>query len=271
MSEAAAEAEGTWEDMTILERGGRIAKPVPSTSALTPQGKARFAERLRSERLLQRYIWFVLGVCINSFGVAFITKAALGTSPISSIPYVLDLKLPLTFGQTTFMLNLLYIALQVALLRRDFKPFQLTQILVNVLFSALIDVSMGALAWFTPATLPAQLASLALGCAILAFGVSVEVAPNVIVVPGEGIVRALSAVTEKPFGSVKMCFDTTLVVIACGLSFMFFGYLNGLGIGTIVSALAVGRLCNLFNRHVPLLAHIAELSRSSKGAPEEAL
>ena len=232
----------------------RIAKPVPSTSASTPQGKARFAERLRSERLLQRYIWFVLGVCINSFGVAFITKAALGTSPISSIPYVLDLKLPLTFGQTTFALNLLYIALQVALLRRDFKPF-----------------SMGALAWFTPATLPAQLASLALGCAILAFGVSVEVAPNVIVVPGEGIVRALSAVTEKPFGSVKMCFDTTLVVIACGLSFMFFGYLNGLGIGTIVSALAVGRLCNLFNRHVPLLAHIAELSRSSKGAPEEAL
>lgn len=56
MSEAAAEAEGTWEDMTILERGGRIAKPVPSTSASTPQGKARFAERLRSERLLQRYI-----------------------------------------------------------------------------------------------------------------------------------------------------------------------------------------------------------------------
>ena len=62
----------------------------PSTSASTPQGKARFAERLRSERLLQRYIWFVLGVCINSFGVAFITKAALGTSPGMSRRLVSD-------------------------------------------------------------------------------------------------------------------------------------------------------------------------------------
>lgn len=224
-----------------------------------------------ASNLAQRYLWFVLGVCINSFGVAFITKAALGTSPISSIPYVLDLEFPLTFGETTFVMNLVYILLQIALLRRDFKPIQLLQIVVNLLFSALIDVSMGLLLWLDPTTLPLQLGSLALGCAILAFGVSVEVAPNVIVVPGEGIVRAIASVTQKPFGSVKMAFDTTLVVIACILSFIFFGYLNGLGVGTIISALAVGRLCNLFNRHVPLLAHIARLTRSQTGAPEEAL
>ena len=38
-----------------------------------------------------RYLFFVIGVMINSFGVALITKAALGTSPISSVPYVLSL------------------------------------------------------------------------------------------------------------------------------------------------------------------------------------
>ena len=246
-----------------------------TSAALNPQATRRTlqsaARTLRRRRLAKRYAWFVLGVCVNSFGVAFITKAALGTSPISSIPYVLDLASPLTFGETTFILNMLYIALQIVLLRRDFQPIQFLQIVVNVVFSALIDVSMGLLSWLNPATLPRKLVSLAVGCAILGFGVAVEVAPNVITVPGEGIVRALAAVTEKPFGTVKTCFDTTLVVIACALSFLFFGYLNGLGAGTIISALAVGRLCNLYNRHVPLLAHVARLTRTAAGTPAEAL
>ena len=42
-------------------------------------------------RLLQRYFYFFLGLAINSFGIAFITKSALGTSPISSVPYVFSM------------------------------------------------------------------------------------------------------------------------------------------------------------------------------------
>ena len=93
----------------------------------------------------------------------------------------------------------------------------------------------------------------------------------VIVVPGEGIVRTISAVTRRPFGTCKVAFDVTLVTIAVILSFALFGRLNGLGVGTIVSALLVGRLCNLINLHVPLIARIARLTRSAHGAPEDAL
>lgn len=221
--------------------------------------------------LAQRYLWFILGVAINSFGVAFITKAALGTSPISSIPYVLDLAFEPSLGFFSFVFNMVYIAIQVALLRRDFKPVQFLQVVVNIVFSSLIDVSMSLLFWLNPATLPLQLASLLVGCTILAFGIAIEVAPNVITVPGEGIVRTLSAVSHKPFGSCKVAFDTTLVAIALALSFLFFGRLNGLGLGTLVSALLVGRICNLINLHLPLVAHVARLARSSTGTPEEAL
>lgn len=226
---------------------------------------------LGGDRLARRYLWFILGVAINSFGVAFITKAALGTSPISSIPYVLDLAFAPTFGEFTFILNTVYVVLQIVLLRRDFKPVQLLQLVVNLVFSALIDVSMSLLFWLDPTTLPLQVASLLGGCAILGFGIAMEVAPNVIVVPGEGIVRTISAVTRKPFGTCKVAFDVTLVTIAVILSFALFGRLNGLGVGTIVSALLVGRLCNLINLHVPLIAHIARLTRSAHGAPEDAL
>lgn len=240
-------------------------------AGLTRPSKKGIRTSLGGERLRLRYGWFIIGVAINSFGVAFITKAALGTSPVSSVPYVLDLAFTPTLGEFTFVINTLYILLQIVLLRRDFKPVQLLQLAVNVVFSGLIDVSMNLLAWLDPTTLPTQLLSLLAGCAILALGISIEVAPNVVVVPGEGLVRTLSAVTKRPFGTCKVAFDVTLVSLAAVLSFLLFGRLNGLGLGTVVSALLVGRLCNLCNMHLPFIARIARLTRTEHGAPEEAL
>ena len=50
---------------------------------------------------ISRFLWFVFGVVLNSFGIAFVTKAALGTSPISSLPYVLSFAFPLSLGCIT--------------------------------------------------------------------------------------------------------------------------------------------------------------------------
>ena len=181
---------------------------------------------------LSRYGWFTAGVLLNAFGVALITKAALGTSPISSLPYVL---------------------------RKDFRPVQLLQVAVNVVFSLFIDVSMGLLSWMEVGVLPMRLLALAVGCAVLGFGISVEVAPRVLMVPGEGIVQAIAVVTGRQFGNVKTAFDATLVSTALLLSLLFFHRLQGLGIGTIFSALAVGRFVDLYNRRLPLISRISAL------------
>ena len=161
----------------------------------------------------KRYIWFLLGVLINSFGIALITKAALGTSPISSVPYVLSLRFSPTLGAFTFVINLLFIVGQIVLLRRNYQLFQLLQILVNLVFSWFIDVSMNLLGWLNPQGLPAELVTLVLGCAVLGFGISMEVAPDVLRVPGEGLVGAIAAVTRVRFGTVKVGFDVALVLL----------------------------------------------------------
>lgn len=209
---------------------------------------------------LPRYLWFLAGVLINSFGVALITRAALGTSPISSLPYVLSFRFPVTLGQFTFAMNLFFILGQVLLLRRDFQPIQLLQVAVNAVFSAFIDVSMDLLSWLEISSLPMAVLVLALGCAVLAFGISVEVAPRVLMVPGEGIVQAIAAVTGWRFGNVKVGFDAALVSTALVLSLLFFHRLQGLGAGTILSALAVGRFVNLYNRRLPLISRISALA-----------
>lgn len=207
-----------------------------------------------------RTFFFVLGTIINAFGIAFITKAALGTSPISSLPYVVSLAFTPTFGQCTFVLNILFILGQIVLLRSRFQIVQLLQIGVNIVFSSFIDIAMHILWWLDPQTLLAQLLFLVIGCAILALGVCIEVSPNVLMVPGEGIVNAIACTGHWKFGSVKIAFDSTTCILACMLSFLFFGGLNGLGLGTIISAVLVGRFITIFYKSLFFLNWIAALA-----------
>ncbi len=213
-------------------------------------------------RQIERLVWFSAGILINSFGIVLITKGALGTSQISSIPYVLSLQMPsISFGMFSFIMNMVYIVLQALLLRRQFKPIQLLQIVVNVVFSASIDVFMAMLSFYAPQQLFTRVLSAVAGCIVLAFGISVEVAPDLIMVPGEGIVAAISKVSGRRFGSVKVVFDVTLILIAALLSWLFFGNIVGVGVGTLLSAVSVGQFVNLINRHVPLLQHIRALAK----------
>lgn len=217
---------------------------------------------LAGHRILRwtlRYLVCALGIVINSFGIAFITEGALGTSPISSVPYVISLGFPISFGTVTFIMNMGFILIQIILLRRDFRPIQLLQILANALFSACIDLSTSLLWWFSPTFPPVQLLSVLLGCVILALGIAIEVAPNVVVVPGEGIVRAITRVSGLRFGTVKIAFDCTLVAIALLLSLVFFHGIRGLGLGTIICALIVGWIVNQFDAHLPFIKRIRDL------------
>ncbi len=237
---------------------------ITTNDTTTEKTKGAAAQKGHARTMALRYAWFIVGVLVNSFGIALITKAALGTSPISSVAYVLSLALPLTIGQFTFIMNMVFIALQPVLLRREYRPIQVLQIAVNVVFSAFLDVSMGMLSWLDPATLPLQLAALLAGCVILGVGVAVEVAPDVLTVPGEGLVRAIYIVVSRRFGSarfgtIKNLFDISLMLIAVALSLALFGYLNGIGVGTVIAALLVGRIVNLANDHLPLIPYIKKL------------
>ena len=100
---------------------------------------------------------------------------------------MLSLRFPLSFGGFTFIMNTVFILIQIAIQRRNFPPVQLLQIAANVLFSAFLDVSMAALSWLHPAGWFARGGCMLLGCAILACGISIEIAPDVITVPGEGL------------------------------------------------------------------------------------
>ena len=99
---------------------------------------------------LKRYVIFLIGLFVNSLGVSLITKASLGTSPISSIPYVLSLSFPFTLGNFTIFFSVFLILLQLLILRKNFKLEHVLQIPVSIVFGYFIDLTMLLFTWVNP-------------------------------------------------------------------------------------------------------------------------
>lgn len=196
----------------------------------------------------KRYIIFLIGLFINSFGVSFITKANLGTSPISSIPYTLSLGYPLTLGQFTFIFNLLLVIAQIIILGKKFPKEYYLQIPVTILFSAFIDLTMDMLYFMNPEQYIFKSISLIAGCIILGFGVFIEVLANVVMLPGESFVNAVSKTFKTDFGKTKIAFDSSMTVMAGIIGLILYHKLAGVREGTVVAALLVGMIARMFKR-----------------------
>ena len=200
--------------------------------------------------LIKRYIFLLVGLFVNGLGVSFITKAGLGTSPITSIPYTLSLGFTPTVGMFTLVFNIFLVILQVILLRRNFQLQNLLQLPIIALFSFFIDLTMSLLGFMQPETYAMKIVSLIVGCLILGFGVFMEMVANVAMLPGEATVRAVSDVFSTDFGKTKIAFDSSMTVIAAILSFIMFKHLDGVREGTIVAAILVGLIARLFKKYI---------------------
>lgn len=208
---------------------------------------------MTKRELTARYLLFIVGLFVNAFGISLIIKANLGSSPISSLPYTLSLTLPITLGQLMLLLNAALIVGQIGLLKKEFKKEQFLQIPVAILFSFFIDCSMALLAGFDPTGYGSQIAALISGCAILGLGVSMEVIADVVMLSGEAFVKAITLRTGKEFGITKIGFDTTLALLACAVSLLLVGTIEGVREGTIIAALIVGLFARFFNRRLAFI------------------
>ena len=202
---------------------------------------------------LKRYLIFLVGLFVNSLGVSLITKANLGTSPISSIPYVLSLNFPFTLGNFTIFFSIFLIVLQLIILRKNFKLEHILQIPVSIIFGYFIDLTMILFFWVNPEAYIMKIVYLLIGCLILGAGVYMEVLADVVMLPGESFVRAIVLTWKTNFGTTKICFDVSMSVIAAVLSFVFAGRLDGVREGTVIAALLVGFIARLIGKKLAFL------------------
>ena len=190
---------------------------------------------------------------MNSLGVSLITKASLGTSPITSIPYVLSLSFPFTLGNFTIFFSVFLILLQLLILRKNFKLEHVLQIPISIIFGYFIDLTMLLFTWLNPQTYIMKIVYLLIGCLILGFGVYMEVLADVVMLLGKSFVRAIVLTWRTNFGTTKICFDVSMAVIAAVLSFLLSGHLEGVREGTIVAAVLVGFIARSIGKRLSFL------------------
>ena len=204
-------------------------------------------------RFIERCIILLIGLAIMSLGISFSIKAALGTSPISSVPYVASSISGLSVGVTTIIINLVFILIQILLLRKKYDLFQLFQIPALILFGLMIDFSAYLIKDITYTNYFQQWLLCILGIILLGLGVSIEVMAKLVTTPGEGVVLAICKIFSVKFGNTKIAFDTLLVIIAVVTVLSFLGHLEGVREGTIAGAIFVGLLTKQFSKPLKVL------------------
>ena len=221
---------------------------------------------MSQQETLKRYVCYLVGLYILSFGISMIFLSGTGTSPISSWAFVMDKNTPLSAGTYTFIINMAMIAGQVAILRKHGLRREKWNILLQIPFSAVfgifIDSARSTIHWMMDAvgitTMPywGSLLMLALGIIIQSYGVFLEVRPHVTMMSAEAFVNYFCSRAHKEFGAIKVWFDVSLVLLAvvCSIAFacwhaeavtvrtLIDGAFDAVREGTLLAALLVGRL-----------------------------
>jgi uncharacterized membrane protein YczE len=201
------------------------------------------------ELTFKRVFNYIFGLYLITLGVAFSIKSGLGSAPVSSIPYAMDLIWLINIGVATFIFHAVLVLIEWILLRDDFKRKHFLQVFVGVLFGVFTSFSVSLMEFIPPADtfLLALLMSI-LSIFFIALGLFFYVPTNIIPLSVEGVTQAIAIVSNKPFPKVKVFIDITIVATALVLSYGFLGQFGSVGFGTILGALFIGTTVNYIHK-----------------------
>ena len=201
---------------------------------------------------LWQHFLLLISLYLMTLGVVLCVKSCLGSSVISSLPFVFSLAGPIscvpawTIGGYTIAMNAVLVLCQIGWL---------------------IDLNMALTSGLECTTLTSQLLTQLAGCTIMGIGIAFEVRCGSVTMPGEGISIVISQVTRRPFAKVKIGVDTTLVLLAVASCYLFFGswQWNVIGVGTLFAMIYVGLVIKFIAPHLGwfdrLLAYIPGFRR----------
>lgn len=201
-----------------------------------------------------QFVWRVLIYCfallIIAFGVAISVNSNLGVSPVNSLPYVISRIIHVQMGTCVTATFCFYILLQVIILRKDFQPVQLLQIVFSTIFGYFVDFAKWIVGDFAIPTYFGQLAMLAVSIVLIALGVLLYMDVQLVPLPMEGLASAIAKKLGKPFPTMKTVVDCVVVAIGTVLCFVFLGGLDGIREGTILTAIVVGKVIGILKKWV---------------------
>ena len=201
------------------------------------------------KNLKVRLPMYFIGLFVMTIGIALSVKSNLGVSPVSSIPYTITCVWGIEMGKATILFHIVLVLLQIILLRKNFKPVQLLQILIGIVFGYFTTFCNYMVSFLpTPDNIGIRVLMVLASTVFVAFGIFLYLPANLIPLAGEGCMQAVSSVTHIEFSKVKITFDCTMVLISAITCLTILHSLGSVGVGTIIAAVLVGTLVGIINR-----------------------
>lgn len=223
---------------------------------------------MTKQHRIYRALFYAVGLIILSMGLTLNTKAGLGVSPITSISYSISEIFSVNFGDVTFAVYAIFVLLELIIhgigfrtasalsprerkliLLKDLLQFPLSLAFTRFLnlFGNLVPSFSSDPALFTQ-QIPLRLVMLILAIVLTGIGAAMSLSMRLVPNPGDGLVQTLADCTHKTVGFTKNCFDLVNCLITVTLGLLFAGQLVGIGVGTILAVIGVGRIIALFQR-----------------------
>lgn len=202
---------------------------------------------------MNRYIFYSIGVILLSAGITLNTKTALGVSPLISLPYSVSQIWELSFPMMTFLLYTFFVILQFILKGQNRQFKDILQIPLSMVFSLLLEMFGTGYDRFTDIlglqldSFIMRLALLVIAVAMTGVGAAMMIAMDLIPNPADGLAKAVGNVLHKNLGTGKNIIDFSSVAVTCIIGLMASGNPVGVGIGTIIGMIGVGRCIAAFN------------------------
>lgn len=197
----------------------------------------------------RRILCNILGLFLLALGIAASVRSNLGSSPVASLPYMLNLVTGLEFGTATTACMCLYVFIQFLILRRDFKLAILLQLVIGFLFGYMNTFAVWIINLFpAPGSIVMRLVCTCIGFVVGGFGVWLYNSANVIQMPTEGLCMVIAEKLGKPFHIIKIFFDVSNVVLAGIFCLIFIRSLGSVGIGTVIISIMLGTMVGVYTR-----------------------
>ena len=205
---------------------------------------------MREKLCVSRIAAYIGGLLLLALGIAASVRSDLGSSPVASVPYMFNLTTGLEMGLATIMWQSFLVLLQFVILRREFSPWILLQLLTGFLFGYCNTFAVWIFSQFpAPQSIVMRLVFTAVGFVVGGFGVWLYSSADVINMPSEGIVMVIAKKLGKPFHKIKIAFDVTSVIIADTGCLIFLRSLGSVGIGTVVISIMLGTMVGVYAKH----------------------
>lgn len=191
--------------------------------------------------LTRRFAVYTAGLFMMTEGIALSVKSDLGVSPVSSIPYTMTCVWGIEMGRATILFHCFLVLLQVILLRKDFKPVNLLQVVVGIVFGYFTTFCNWCVSFLPdPTHIAVRVGMLLVSVVCIAVGIFLYMPPDIMPLAGEGVMKAISDVSGMAFAKVKVLFDSSMVAVSLLVCLLCIGSLGSVGAGTIMAAVLVG-------------------------------